>query len=77
MTDSELKALAGDKYESYKLDKKQSERKVNILYGLPKEAISGIVVGREFEKNKEVLKEIRELFPDAYIANIEGLIIAD
>ena len=77
MTDSELKALAGDKYESYKLDKKQSERKVNILYGLPKEAISGIVVGREFEKNKEVLKEIRELFPDAYIANIEGLIIVD
>jgi len=77
MTDSELKSLCGEKYESYKLDKKNSERKVNILYGLPKEAISGILVGKEYEKNKEVLKEIRELFPEAYICNIEGLIIMD
>ena len=77
MTDSELKSLCGDKYESYKIDKKNSERKVNILYGLPKEAISGILVGKEYEKNKEVLKEIKELFPDAYICNLEGLIIAD
>ena len=75
MTDSELKSLTGEKYESYKLDKKQSERKVNILYGIPAEAISGILVGRQYEKNKEVLKEIRELFPDAYICNLEGLII--
>ncbi len=77
MKDSELKSLCGEKYDSYKLDKKNSERKVNILYGLPKEAISGILVGREFEKNKEVLKELRELFPDVYICNIEGLIIID
>ena len=67
----------GEKYESYKLDKKNSERKVNILYGIPKEAISGILVGKEYEKNKEALKEIRELFPDAYICNLEGLIILD
>ena len=77
MTDSELKSLCGEKYESYKLDKKNSERKVNILYGIPKEAISGILVGKEYEKNKEALKEIRELFPNAYICNLEGLIIVD
>lgn len=77
MSDSELKSLCGEKYESYKLDKKNSERKVNILYGIPKEAISGILVGKEYEKNKEALKEIRELFPNAYICNLEGLIILD
>jgi hypothetical protein len=77
MTDSELKSLCGDKYESYKIDKKNSERKVNILYGIPAEAISGILVGKAYEKNKEVLKEIRELFPNAYICNLEGLIIID
>ena len=77
MTDSELKSLCGEKYESYKIDKKNSERKVNILYGIPAESISGILVGREYEKNKEVLKELRELFPHVYICNLDGLIIID
>ena len=60
-----------------KRKKKNSERKVNILYGIPAESISGILVGREYEKNKEVLKELRELFPHVYICNLDGLIIID
>ena len=46
-----------------------------IIFGLPKNCIEGILVGRLVEKNNDYLNQIKKLFPDCYICNLDGKVI--
>ncbi len=47
-----------------------------LILGVPKNVIEGIIVGRILERNQENLNKIKELFPNCYICNLEGKVIA-
>lgn len=51
------------------------ERADYIIFGLPKNCIEGIVVGRYVEYHEEHLKTLKELFPNCYICNLDGVVI--
>ncbi len=51
------------------------ERSDYIIFGYPKRYIEGLLVGRKYEKNNKKLKELKELFPDCYICNLDGKVI--
>lgn len=57
----------------FKLD--AFERADYIIFGFPKNCIEGVLVGRLIENNQEYLKRIKELFPDCYICNLDGIVI--
>lgn len=52
-----------------------SETASSILYGVPSNAISGIVVGNELAKNKEKIEIIKKYFPNSYITTQYGVLI--
>ena len=52
------------------------ERADYIIFGFPSNCIEGVLVGRIVESNKEYLKQIKELFPNCYICNLDGKVIA-
>ncbi len=67
-------------YEIFIKDRKHkddlfTDRESAILFGIPSNFIEGILVGRKYEKNIETLNEIKEILPEAYICNLEGVII--
>ncbi len=51
------------------------ERADYIIFGLPKNCIEGILVGREVENNEGYLNTLKELFPNSYICNLDGVVI--
>ena len=53
-----------------------TNRESAILFGIPSNLIEGILVGRTYEKDKKILKEIKELLPNCYICNLDGKVIA-
>lgn len=57
----------------FKLD--AFERADYIIFGIPKNCIEGILVGRLIEKDHEYLNKIKNLFPNCYICNLDGKII--
>ena len=82
INDIEVKEFVNDKYyERFLIDRKNkddffTDRESAILFGLPANLIEGILVGREYEKEQSKLNEIKKLFPNAYICNLEGKVIA-
>ena len=46
-----------------------------LIFGVPRCLIEGIVVGREVESNLNYLKQLKDLFKDCYICNLEGKVI--
>ena len=52
-----------------------TDRESAILFGIPSNMIEGILVGRKYEKEEKILKEIKTLCPDAYICNLDGIVI--
>ena len=46
-----------------------------LIFGVPRCLIDGIVVGREVENNLEYLNQLKGLFEDCYICNLEGRVI--
>ena len=69
-----------DYYEKFIVDRKNkddffTDRESAILFGIPANFIEGILVGRIYEKNSSILKEIKELLPDAYICNLDGKVV--
>lgn len=52
-----------------------TNRESALLFGLPSNLIEGILVGREYENDKSILKKIKELLPDVYICNLEGKVV--
>ena len=52
-----------------------TDRESAILFGIPSNLIEGILVGRIYEKNNKILDEIKELLPNSYICNLDGIVI--
>lgn len=53
-----------------------TDRESAILFGLPSNLIEGILVGRKYEKDNQIIKKIKSLLPDCYICNLDGIVIA-
>lgn len=71
-----------DYYDKFIIDRKNkddffTDRESAILFGLPVNLIDGILVGREYENKKEKLDEIKELLPNVYICNLDGIVIVE
>lgn len=79
--DSEVKPFVNSEYyEAFIKSRKNkddffTDRESAILFGVPANLIEGILVGRNYEKDKKMLKEIKLLIPDAYICNLDGKVI--
>lgn len=52
-----------------------TNRESAILFGLPANFIEGILVGRTYENDKNILEEIKLLLPNCYICNLDGKVI--
>ena len=52
-----------------------TDRESAIIFGIPSCFIEGILVGRKYEKDDNILKVIKELLPNAYICNLDGIVI--
>ena len=52
-----------------------TDRESAIIFGIPSCFIEGILVGRKYEKDDNVLKVIKDLLPNAYICNLDGMVI--
>ena len=52
-----------------------TDRESAILFWIPACLIEGILVWRKYEKDKKILKHIKELLPDVYICNLDGKVI--
>lgn len=52
-----------------------TDRESAIIFGIPSNLIEGILVGKQYENDKNKLNEIKELLPNAYICNLEGKVI--
>ena len=81
LNDKEVKPFVNqDYYEKFIKHRKNkddffTDRESAILFGIPSNLIEGILVGRKYEKDNEILKEIKELIPEAYICNLDGKVI--
>lgn len=81
LNDKEVKPFVNqDYYEKFIKHRKNkddffTDRESAILFGLPSNLIEGILVGRKYEKDNEIIKEIKELIPEAYICNLDGKVI--
>lgn len=54
-----------------------TDRESAILFWIPNVLIEWILVWREYEKDKKILKKIKELLPYAYICNLDWKIIVE
>lgn len=52
-----------------------TDRESAILFGIPSNLIEGILVGRDYENSPEKLTQIKELLPNCYICNLDGIVI--
>ena len=70
-------------YDSFFVPKRKNkdlfftERESAILFWIPPALIEWILVWRKYEKNKKMLKKIKELLPYAYICNLDGKVIME
>lgn len=67
-------------YEKFIKDRAKKDdfftnRESAVLFGIPSNLIEGILVGKTYEKDQNVLKEIKEILPNCYICNLEGTVI--
>jgi len=74
------KFINPDYYETFIRDRVNkndffTDRESAILFGIPSVFIEGILVGRIYEKDNEILDEIKKLLPNAYICNLDGKVI--
>ena len=54
-----------------------TDRESAILFGVPVCFVEGLLVSREIENKQDVIKELKNNFPDCYIANLDGKIIRE
>lgn len=72
--------INSDYYNNFVRERKNkndffTDRESAILFGIPSCFIEGILVGREYEKDEVILEKIKELLPNAYICNLDGIVI--
>ena len=81
LDDNIVKNFVNENYYEQFIKERQNKddfftnRESAILFGIPSCFIEGILVGREYEKNSNILKEIKKIFPECYICNLDGLVI--
>ena len=81
INDSDVKDFVLESYyDRFIIDRKDKDdfftnRESAILFGIPANLIEGILVGREYEKDKNTLNEIKSLLPNCYICNLDGKVI--
>ena len=81
ISDKDVKPFVNPKYyDQFIIDRKNkddffTDRESAILYGIPSNFIEGILVGKKYEKNTKIIKTIKELLPNSYICNLEGIVI--
>ena len=81
INDKDVKEFVNENYyEKFIIDRKEkddffTDRESAVLFGIPSNFIEGILVGRDYEKNSQILSEIKKLLPKCYICNIDGKII--
>ena len=69
-----------DYYKKFVIDRKNkddlfTDRESAILFGIPANFIEGILVGRKYQQDNNILMEIKRLLPNAYICNLDGKVI--
>lgn len=81
MDNEVLKDFVVDKYyDRFLIDVKNkddffTDRESAVLFGIPSNFIEGILVGRKYENDEKMLKNIKELLPNVYICNLDGIVI--
>ena len=81
ISDEEVKPFVNpDYYNKFIVDRLNkddffTDRESAILFGIPSVFIEGILVGRKYEKDNNILLEIKKLLPNAYICNLDGKVI--
>lgn len=81
INDEDVKEFVNeDYYDGFIIDRKEkddffTDRESAILFGIPANFIEGILVGRDYENNNQILSEIKELLPNCYICSIDGKVI--
>ena len=66
-----------DKFFAEKLNRNAltTDRESEIIFGLPIKLVEGILVGRQLEKNTEIINYIKSKLPHCYICNLDGKVI--
>lgn len=83
INDNDVKEFVNKDYaDRFIIDRKNkddffTDRESAILFGIPSDAIEGILVGRKYENDSEILKEIKKLLPNCYICNLDGKVIVE
>ena len=67
-------------YENFIRERKNkndffTDRESDVLFGIPSNFIEGILVGRKYETDSTMLNKIKELVPNSYICNLDGIVI--
>lgn len=81
LNDEEVKEFVNSNYyERFLVDRKNkddffTDRESAILFGLPSCLIEGVLVGRSYEKDENILNEIKSILPNCYICNLDGKVI--
>lgn len=81
INDKDVKEFINPDYYEYFIKKRKNkddfftDRESAIIFGIPSCFIEGILVGRRYEKDEVVLEKIKELLPNAYICNLDGVVI--
>jgi len=66
---------AKEKFMKYGFTDDFFERAEYIIFGLPKNCIEGIIVGRKLENDEDYLLYLKKLFSNCYICNLDGIVI--
>lgn len=81
INDEDVKEFVNENYyDRFIIDRKEkddffTDRESAVLFGIPANFIEGILVGRDYENDSQILSEIKGLLPNCYICNIDGKVI--
>ncbi len=54
-----------------------TNREGAVIFGIPSCYIEGVLVGRVYEKDRDMLDKIKKYFPNCYICNLDGKVIVE
>ena len=81
INDRDVKEFVNENYyDRFIIDRREkddffTDRESAVLFGIPANFIEGILVGRDYENNIQILSEIKQLLPNCYICNLDGKVI--
>ncbi len=81
ISDEELKSFVNKNYyDKFIKDRRNkndffTDRESAIVFSIPSNLIEGILVGRDYEKDSDMLDSIKSICPECYICNLDGKVI--